>query len=97
MQLLKREIEAEITSLDNRKKLKKSGQNEKEKEKEKRREKRKKAPITQTKLNFKLCSVDYKAEKGKRSQLLQDIQHKYQQTIKRPSFGSYQIIFGKCH
>ena len=61
MQLLKREIEAEITSLDNRKKLKKSGQ--KEKEKEKRREKRKKAPITQTKLNFKLCSVDYKAEK----------------------------------
>ena len=63
MQLLKREIEAEITSLDNRKKLKKSGQNEKEKEKEKRREKRKKAPITQTKLNFKLCSVDYKVEK----------------------------------
>ena len=61
MQLLKREIEAEITSLDNRKKLKKSGQ--KEKEKEKRREKRKKAPITQSKLNFKLCSVDYKAEK----------------------------------
>jgi hypothetical protein len=58
--LLKREIEAEISNLETRKKLKKSGVAE---EKNKRPDKKRKAPITQTNLKFKLCNVDYKAEK----------------------------------
>jgi hypothetical protein len=59
--LLKREIEAEISNLEARKKLKKNNVDE---EKRKRQDKRKKkAPITQTNIKFKLCNVDYKKEK----------------------------------
>jgi len=60
MQLLKREIEAEIESLENRKKVKKSDQGQ---EKALKREKKKKVSGKQRQLSVKLCNVDYKKEK----------------------------------
>jgi hypothetical protein len=39
--------------------------------------------------------MEYKSQKGKRSQLLQQIQEKHQQNIKRPCFQSYKTLFGE--
>lgn len=60
MQLLKRELEAEIDQLVKRKKQKASGQ-EDDRKKDKRVNK--KSAGAQPKLKFKLCNIDYKAEK----------------------------------
>lgn len=59
MHLLKREIEAEIESLEKRKNRKKDGLGEAKKE----LAKKKKASGSHTKFNFRLCNVDYKTEK----------------------------------
>jgi hypothetical protein len=39
--------------------------------------------------------MKYKSEKAKKSQLLQQLQDKYEQTIKKPAFEAYRIIFNK--
>ncbi len=39
--------------------------------------------------------MNYKSEKAMKSKLLQQLQDKYEQTIKKPAFEAYRIIFNK--